>query len=886
MPEMTSAFTREFNTVFAAAYRDAALQEADMTALAAVLEPIRREWKETDDTLVTRAALDTAVGGNEDPNAESALVQLRADFAALQQQIWLTELRQSPDKAWAYFLDRYASALYFWRTQLMWWWADAAAREPVLMDKSAELQRFREQSRLIEHGRWPEAYPFLRALADEALLQPRLRAQLRTVCGSIQMHYNTLPDARTDLAEAQKLFPDLPYLPVCSADLERVAGNIATSRDLLEKHLVAYPKDPEAHIAMGRSFSEENNLDEAERWFQKAIEADPGNASAYRSLMTLLAKNEESFQKNRDRIAELHQLADRADPESALSNLLEAGYAFQSGGDPGAAADCFEKARQIEPERPEPLVAAGYLHQLQQQPREARSCFETVLRLAPGAVDGYWNLAALSAEQGQWASAAEWYEKALPHCPMFTRTLLVKAGEMYIALGDFDKGKASCLQALELDPGFDFAINTLHDLSDKLRDKGYSEKTGGEPAIAVLRDIRRIKGDAYEANFLNRTGNVYYYFADYPPAAEHYRKAIAADGSIAVYHDNLAGTLDKISDAGGGLETLEEALQAAQNAARLDPANEAYRQQVARFQRKLVSLRHFGVAPDERSANIYSIRVRFRDELYPSFVKDDNLAPELLQKIEDMREKFRKAFGIALPGVRFSTDWNIVEGANFVIDFEGIPLQQGWLIFGEEAAENPFDTLMALLEQNILYNLADFIRYDSPEISAKFVGKSAAYASGFFQLVRMLLKQKISVEQIDAIHECYESGMREHKTVQAIAEAARRHPAILPGLPINGDAHRSLQHLSADQEEAVLSSVGKSSAGQLLWQIHPEDPVFYSILEYLPKTEFALGGEGHYASTRYPQVATLLNDLSPGTFFGRDEILHLSEAEKAALPHS
>ena len=131
MPEMTSAFTREFNTVFAAAYRDAALQEADMTALAAVLEPIRREWKETDDTLVTRAALDTAVGGNEDPNAESALVQLRADFAALQQQIWLTELRQSPDKAWAYFLDRYASALYFWRTQLMWWWADAAAREPV-----------------------------------------------------------------------------------------------------------------------------------------------------------------------------------------------------------------------------------------------------------------------------------------------------------------------------------------------------------------------------------------------------------------------------------------------------------------------------------------------------------------------------------------------------------------------------------------------------------------------------------------------------------------------------------------------------------------------------------------------------------------------------------
>ena len=80
MPDLTSDFTREFNTVFAAAYRDAVMQEADMPALAAVLEPIRRQWKETGDTLLSRAALDTAVGGNDDPNAETALGQLRSDF--------------------------------------------------------------------------------------------------------------------------------------------------------------------------------------------------------------------------------------------------------------------------------------------------------------------------------------------------------------------------------------------------------------------------------------------------------------------------------------------------------------------------------------------------------------------------------------------------------------------------------------------------------------------------------------------------------------------------------------------------------------------------------------------------------------------------------------
>ncbi|HRI60863.1 MAG TPA: tetratricopeptide repeat protein [Saprospiraceae bacterium] len=892
---MTNDFSLKTNELFADAYHAAALQEADMQALVAVLEPMRQRLKENGDTLATRAALDKVVGGNADSAAEEALLQLRTNFYALQKQIWVAEmnqaLQQSPEEAWSLFLDRYATAMYYWRTQLMWWWANAAAGaapendKPWFKNKTDEVRRFREQSRLIEHGRWPEAYAFLRELAENQKLTPKLRAQLRTVCGSIQMHYNTLPDARNDLAEAKKLYPDLQYWPVCSADLERVAGNLAASRDILEKHLVNYPDDPEAYIALGRSFLEEKNLDEADRWFEKAIEVDPGNASAYRNRMAVLGKNEELFQKNKEQIAGFRRLADRADPESALSNLLEAGYAYQSGGDSGAAAACFEEARKSDPERVEPIVAAGYLFQEQQQPEQAAECYETILRLAPGAVDGYWNFAALSAEKGQYLEAAGWYEKALPHCPMFTRTLLVKAGEMYMAAGEFEKAKISCLQSLERDPSFDFAINTLHDLSDKLRDKGYAEKTGTEPAIEILRAIRNIKGESYEAGFHNRVGNVYYYFADYQSAVAAYQKAIVADASTAVYHDNLAGALDKLSDTTDPLTTLTEALQAAQAAARLEPGNEGYRHLTARLERKLVSLRHFGVSPDERSANIFSIRVRFREELYPWLVKDDNLVPELLQKIETLREKFRKAYGIALPGVRFSTDWNIVEGANFVIDLDGIPMQQGWLTFTDETAGANFDTLMVLLEQNIQYSLADFIHYDAPEVSAKFIGKSADYASGFFQLIRMLLKQKISVVQTDTIHEIYEAGIRERKTVQAIAEEVRRHPAMLPDLPVNTSPGRALQHLSAEQEEAVLSSVGKSTAGQLLWQIRPDDPAFYAILEYLPKTDFALGTEGHFVTTQYPQVATLLNDLQPGAFFSRGEILNLSETEQAAIPN-
>ncbi len=917
---MTTDFSPKINQLFATTYHAAALQEADMQLLAAALEPMRGQLREKGDTLAIRAALDTAVGGNDDARAEKALLQLRSDFIAVQKGMWVADIEKSletsPAEAWSLFLNRYVEAFYYWRTQWMCWWADAALGEALenkniwFKDKETELRRIREQSRMMEHGRWPEAYPFLRELAENKLLNPKLRAQLWTVCGSIQMYYNTLPDARNDLDEAEKLFPELPYLSVCRADLERVAGNYGLSKIILEKHFASSPKDPEAHISLGRVFLEEKNWEEALRCFDKAIEADPGNASAYRNKLALWGKDETYFTKNREKIAEMVRFADRADPESELSNLLEAGYTYQAGAllfqtilneakpdappktDYAALADecfaaateCFQKAHAADPERIEPMTALGYLSQLQQKYGVAAEWFHKVIQQAPGSVDGYWNLAALCAEQGEFAKAADWYTEALPHCPMFTRTLLVKAGEMCIAAGDCEKGKKYCLDSLKIDANFDFALNTLHDLSDKMRDDGFKDKTGTKPALDVLRAIRDVKGESYEASFQNRAGNVHYYFAEYQQAAEHYRRAIAADTSQAVYHDNLAGTLDKLSDQLASLPELVEALQEAKAAADLEPSNESYRQQTTRIERKLISMRHFGVLPDERSANISPLRVRFRDELFPFLVKDGDLVPELMQRIEGVREKFKAAYGLTIPGVRFSADWNIVPDANFVIDLDGIPLQQGWLHFGADAMDDPIDKLVALIEQNIQFNLADFIHYDSAEVSAKFMGKSFFYAAGFLQVVRVLLKQKISINEIDTIHQIYESGRASGKHIQSIAQEIRCHPAILPGLPVNAAASRTFHYLTPEQEEHILSNVGKSHCEESLWQILPQDPVFFEILEYLPKTEYYTGGHGQFVITQNPQVATLLNDLNPGTFFSRNEILNLSETEIATMP--
>jgi tetratricopeptide (TPR) repeat protein len=496
-------------------------------------------------------------------------------------------------------------------------------------------------------------------------------------------------------------------------------------------------------------------------------------------------------------------------------------------------------------------------------------------------------MAALRSGQEKYLEAAEWYEKALPHCPMFARTLLVKAGEMYMAANDLDKASASCLKALEMDPGFDFALNTLHDITDQLRNKGYDENTGMDAALGVLQKIRAIKGEAYEASFHNNAGNVYFYFSDYAQSAEHYRLAIESGGNDAVYYDNLAGALEKMSDYQYSLAHLEAALPAAEKAAELNPANDNYRQKTTRIAHKIKTLRHFGVVAEERSASIVPVRVRFRNELQEWLVKGSNLDPDLLHKIEAMREQFRKTYGFTIPGVRFSADWNITPDANIVIDLDGIPAQQGWLNFEKGKEQEPVDTLVGWLEQLIHLNLADFIHYDSPEISAKFAGKSAFHAASFFQVVRVLLKQKIPIGNIDTIHELFEAERAKNPkiTIQELAQSIRCHPSILPGLPVNAAVGRDLIHLRSDQEEHILTEAGKSHCGEQFMQIRQSDPVFQEIIgDYWPKMDYYPGGHAEFVVSRSPKVATLLNDLRPGYYFSQSEILNLTETEKSAMP--
>jgi tetratricopeptide (TPR) repeat protein len=702
-------------------------------------------------------------------------------------------------------------------------------------------------------------------LAQNPLLNNTLQAHLWTVCGAVQLYHISTRDALIDLAEAEKRCPELPYLTLTRADLYRTDNDLPKSKEALDAHLKKHPKDPEAHVALGRYFAALQQPEEALRCYENAIAADPGNTAGYRQKIGWWGSTEELYREHKHKIGPLVRRVDAIEPENSPAMLLEAFYACAGGKDFEAAQAWLDESLRADPRRLETVIAAGYLQQAQQRYDAAAARFEEAVQLAPNALDGYWNMAFMRIEQEKHLDAAAWFEKALEPCPLFRRTLWVRTAEACMAAGELARAQESCFKALALDPDFDYAVNTLYEISDKLRNKGFDEKTGPKPALEVLRQIRAIKGESNESGFQNRCGNVYYYFNDFAAAIEAYQKAAALEPQEAVYHDNLAGALENLAGQERSEALYAAALESAETAQNLAPETEAYRQKAARIRKKRVPLRHFGVPAEERSADLASIRVRFREDLMPHLVVGDNLAPALLESVEALRARLGRLYGFNIPGVRFSTDWNIAADANFVIDFDGIPMFQSWF----DPEKNGIGTLIGDLEQQIRICLADFIRYDSPEIAARFVGKTPAYASGLFAVIRMLLKQKIAIADLETICAVYDAGLAENQSVQAIMERVRSHPRLRPELPLNLNGDRNLGHFTEAEEAEIMSQTVTTTSGQRLWPADPFSNVFNSIVNHVQEAEAAPGR--YFVLSKNPTVATVLGDFYAGVFFGEAE---------------
>ncbi|MBL7825677.1 MAG: tetratricopeptide repeat protein [Saprospiraceae bacterium] len=914
-------------------YHRLALEGVDIRSYANLVEPTRETWVQEGNSFSFRSVADALIGGNHTPDLDGILVEFQREIIELERESIQLSLENaandSPEALWNYFINKFTQSASYWRLRTCIQLVNDLMAGPVQKlhpDQKALLPEFKEAAWLMDVNRWQEVLPFIKKhLIDNSVLSVENQAFVLTLCASIYLYHIDVEKVEPYLERAAAINPEYHYLKVVRAELLRQNGEFDDAIKANEALTVKYPNKADAWINLGQCYQfGKKDLSKALECYDRALSVDAGVADGFRYKVYAWASNPDLFKAHQEAIPPLLQRALLADPESEMTTLLYGGYTYQLAGEMKEAKTWLDKAYNHEPASPDPPNALAAWHKemakLSEPPDEnhlleAERYFQKAADVAPGCVDSYWNLADMLATlKNAPLEAAEWYEKAIPHCPEFRKTLLVKAAEMYKQADQLDRAVESAMTALQDYDGFQYALDTLHDLVDEFKTKLYPNRSGLEKSIELLDRIAGVMGDDYQANYQNRVGNSYYYYGSYADSVKYYEKAAELDPEEAVYFDNLAGTLEN-------LDEVEMALPPARKAVELNPENTKYQEQLIRLERTVKLRRHFGVSEVYRSAMVLPMRVRISKELIPYFVKDNALLPELLSRIESFKKQFHEKTGLFLPGINFIDDhFTVFGGDNFsimlqgfteVVDYlsgggyyiaqvseyelahvtgrfrqhPGVPgiywfdKQEDWDAAGAVGQKGDcLDFLFRILENTLMnrFDRANFLHFDNPlpelALSDRCRDESIEFNSELFQLTRLLTKYNLPLDQFkEHIFDAYKKHAASQQAVPLAAADLMQLPDVKGYLAYNRMPDAQFYHMTPEEEQEVVSTIEKASGGTLIWTIRKkemeETSIFSKLMDFLPD------GVSKFIVTQNVEVWMVLNNIVQGAVAFRDAIV-------------
>ena len=199
------------------------------------------------------------------------------------------------------------------------------------------------------------------------------------------------------------------------------------------------PADPGLH------FLQAGNLDEAERVYRRAIQAEPARASLYANLGVAL------FRLRRlDEAAEAVQQALRLNPDAwSVHNFL--GNIFAARGMWEEAAAGYRRALQLKPDFARAYNNLGLVLLNDRRIEEAVANFRKAVKLKPHFVAAHNNLGDALRSQGLLDEAMEEYRRTLRLRPDFAWGH-AKMGNIHKDRGDLPAATARYRRAVQLDP--------------------------------------------------------------------------------------------------------------------------------------------------------------------------------------------------------------------------------------------------------------------------------------------------------------------------------------------------------------------------------------------------------------------------------------------------
>lgn len=240
---------------------------------------------------------------------------------------------------------------------------------------------------LLSRGESPKA---VQTADDVIKLQPNsLPAHLVRTMGLMNMgEYDRSRQELTAILQVRPQSNDARYQLALLDFAQKRYKEAEAGFDTLEK-----AKDPRGFFGLVRCKVQQGDFDTAIQMIQAQIKQNPGRLDYER----LLAETQYSAKRYDAAIAGYQTLIQK---DSSVYNWLRLGNIQRDAGKTEAAIASFNKAKEIQPNEPMPLLEIAVLYDNQGRPEEARKYYEQVLKLQPDNPIALNNLAYSMADQG------------------------------------------------------------------------------------------------------------------------------------------------------------------------------------------------------------------------------------------------------------------------------------------------------------------------------------------------------------------------------------------------------------------------------------------------------------------------------------------------------
>ena len=301
---------------------------------------------------------------------------------------------------------------------------------------------------------------------------------------------------------------------------------------LLDAALVKFPKSAYVLGSYALYWEDQHEMDEAEKYYQRAIEADSKDAKNLGNYANFLNLQRQDY----DKAEEYYQRAIEANPKHANTLGNYANFLCDQRQDYDKAEEYYQRAIEADPKDVDHLGNyATFLNLQRQDYDKAEEYYQRAIEADPKDANNLGNYATFLWKQRQdYDKAEEYYQRAIEADPKHANNLGNYANFLNLQRQDYDKAEEYYQRAIEADPK---RANNLGNYANFLCDQRQDyDKAEEYYQRAIKADPKRANNLGNYANFLCDQRQ------DYDKAGEYYRRAIEADpkdaevlGSYAVF---------------------------------------------------------------------------------------------------------------------------------------------------------------------------------------------------------------------------------------------------------------------------------------------------------------------------------------------------------------